>query len=98
MVEFYSAVRDQVVNQTPMGMDGGGVYLSPRLEAWAAVAELLDVPRGRRGPLIESARYLHECVEDRERFGLGVQAGRLRAAARSVGGLPCSGRLRDSRS
>ena len=69
MVEFYSAVRDQVVNQTPMGMDGGGVYLSPRIEAWAAVAELLDVPRGRRGPLIESARYLHECVEDRERSG-----------------------------
>lgn len=69
MVEFYQQVRDQVVNQTPMGMEGGGVYLSPRVEAWAVVAELLGVPPGRRHDLIATTRYLHEAVEDRERSG-----------------------------
>ena len=69
MVEFYQQVRDQVINQTPMGMEGGGVYLTPRLEAWVAAAELLEVPGGRREPLIRATRFLHEAVEDRERSG-----------------------------
>lgn len=69
MVEFYQTVRDQVVNQTPMGMEGGGVYLSPRLEAWVAACELLGVPTDSRRHLIATARFLHEAVEDRERSG-----------------------------
>ena len=67
MVDFYTEVRDQVVNQTPMGMEGGGVYLSPRLEAWAAAADLLQIHVKHRRNLINLAKFLHEAVEDRER-------------------------------
>lgn len=69
MVEFYQTVRDQVINQTPLGMEGGGVYLSPRLEAWVAACDLLRVPPERRTQLIAATRFLHEAVEDRERSG-----------------------------
>lgn len=69
MIEYFQAVRDQVVNQSPMGMEGGGVYLTPRLEAWVPMLDVLGVPVDERLHVLHQARYLFEAVEDRVRGG-----------------------------
>lgn len=65
VVAFYRNVRDQVVNQAPLGTKDGKPYTTPRLEAWEAACRLYGVPREQRCDLIETARWLHEYVEDR---------------------------------
>jgi hypothetical protein len=69
VIEYFQAVRDQVVNQSPMGLEGGGVYLTPRLEAWIPMLDVLRVPPGEQQHVLSQARYLFEAVENRERAG-----------------------------
>lgn len=65
VVAFFARVRDQYVDCAPFGVEGGGRLWRPRLEGWLAACELYDVPRERRGELVDLARDLFEAVEGR---------------------------------
>ena len=56
-MNFYQEVNDQVENLTPFG----DPTLVPRVEAWYATADALDVDR----EVVRHARYLHELVQER---------------------------------
>lgn len=58
-MSFYQEVNDQVENLTPFGEP----TLVPRLEAWYAAAEVLEVPR----ETVSVARYLQELVQERRK-------------------------------
>lgn len=64
-MSFFGRVRDQYVDCAPFGTGDGGRVWRPRLEGWLAACELYDVPRGRRGELVDLARDLFEAVEGR---------------------------------
>lgn len=70
VVRFWLAVQDQVTNLTPMGMEGGGAWLAPRLEAWATMCNVLEVAQSQRKLLLDQARALHEMIHDRVKVGM----------------------------
>lgn len=65
VVDFYQAVQDQVVNQTPMGTKSGDVVLTLRLEALEAACRLLDVPVDARAWIVDMARWFHHVVREK---------------------------------
>jgi len=65
-VSFFNAVQDQVVDLTPMGVEGGGPHmLAPRLEGWLAACEIYGVSSETRARTVELARVLFEGVHER---------------------------------
>jgi hypothetical protein len=71
VVRFWTLAQDQVENLTPMGLEGGGAWLAPRIEGWAALCELHGIHLEQRAMLIEQARALHEAIHGR-RVNRGV--------------------------
>jgi len=65
VVKFYSVVQDQVVNQTPLGVEGGRAVLTPRLEGWLAACELYRVGEEDREDLVTMARAIFDSVHGR---------------------------------
>jgi hypothetical protein len=66
IMDFLSIVRDQTVDLTPFGVDGGGPHvLAPRLEGWVAACDLYNVPREARPHLVDMARSLFDGVHGR---------------------------------
>lgn len=63
VMEFFSVVRDQVIEGHP-GPEGQRVAY-PRLEGWAAACDLYDVPQHRRARLVEMGRLVFDCVHER---------------------------------
>lgn len=70
VIRYWYVVQDQVVNLTPQGLEGGGWWLAPRLEAWIACCDMLGIEQKERLPLIDAARALHEMVHGRNRSAL----------------------------
>ena len=59
-MEFFSIVRDQMVNT---GMEGVP-DLHPRLEGWLAACDLYGIPQHSRPTLIEMARILFDGIHE----------------------------------
>jgi hypothetical protein len=66
IIEFYLFVSDQMINLTPAAAEKP--FLAPRLEAWLAACEVLDIPKEQRAWLIDKARLIHRIVEGREKI------------------------------
>lgn len=64
IVNFFFLVRDQVVNQTPMGLDDGTCWITPRLEAWEAALRIYGIPEASHAAMIDGARFLHDAIHD----------------------------------
>lgn len=66
VVRYWEMVADQVVNLTPLGIEGGGTWLAPNLASWVAAADLALIPKRDQPRLISQARYLQELISGRK--------------------------------
>ena len=63
LLQFYQRIRDQYINQTPMGTEKGApMHLTPRLEGYRAALELYEYPRWLWEWLIEWGIAIHGMV------------------------------------
>lgn len=76
-VRFYQIVRDQYINQTPMGTDKGKpLFLTLRLEAVESALRIYGYPRALWGWLTDIAVMLHRLVHKLDRVKFYEETGK----------------------
>lgn len=59
LLAFFRRVRDQYINQTPMGLKDAPSIVTPRLEAYRVALRLYDYPRALWPWLTDGALMVH---------------------------------------
>ena len=76
VIGFYLRVRDQYINQAPMGVTKGPLPLHPRIESYRAALELFGYPVDTWAWLTDGALLLHRLCNDLERINWYVECGK----------------------